>query len=237
MKIIKLLPLIAFFILHQAQAQKRTIEITGNGEMKIAPDQGILQINIRAHRMSFGEATTALSKKEDNVLKKLEKLGYKKEDVRTSNFSVNENIIWRNGTRYDSGFIASQYMTMEFPNSKERIAKILNAFSEGKMDAEIGFGFKLSDKLRNEMNAKVIELAVNDAKMNADLLAKYTGITIKSVNKIEYHTSQNMGGPIYSRMEMEDYSAPQLKSAGGSQGFQAQDITLSDQVTIHYEIE
>ncbi|MFT6868262.1 MAG: hypothetical protein ACJA08_003112 [Cyclobacteriaceae bacterium] len=237
MKIIKLLPIIAFLILNQAEAQTRKIEITGNGEMKIAPDQGILQINIRAHQMSFGEAITALGKKEENVLKKMEKLGYKKENVRTSNFSVNENIIWRNGTRYDSGYIASQYMTIEFPNAKERIAKILNAFSEGKMDAEISFGFKLSDNLKNEMNAKVIELAVNDARKNADLLAKFTGMTIKSVLKIEYHINQNVGGPVYGRMEMGDYNVAQFKSTGESQGFEAQDIPLSDQVTIHYEIE
>ena len=92
----------------------------------------------------------------------------------------------------DSGYIASQSMSMEFPNSKENIGKILTAFSEGKpkkVDAEISFGFKLSDDLRSKLNAQVIEKAVRDAKKNADLPAKYTGVSVKSVLRIEYHTA------------------------------------------------
>ncbi|MFY0600000.1 MAG: SIMPL domain-containing protein [Cyclobacteriaceae bacterium] len=238
MKRIQILPLIFILSLSFSIAQTKSIEIGGYGEMKVAPDQGILSINIRSHRMTFSNAVKALSKKENKILETIEALGYDKEDVRTSNFSVRENIIWRNGTRYDSGYIASQYMALEFPNSKERIAKILNEFSSEKTEAEINFSFKLSDSKREELNAQVIELAVNDAKTNAKLLAKFSGATIKGVLKIKYHVAQQSSYPTHNRMEMMAFdSSANLKSSGGSNGFQADDITLSDSVTIFYEIE
>jgi uncharacterized protein len=231
-----------FSILAFAQTNPARIEIQGYGEMKIAPDQGILQINVNTLQLEFGKAVTELSKKEALIIKKLESLGYKKENIRTSNFSVRENIIWRDGTQYDSGYIASQSMSMEFPNSKENIGKILTAFSaekSSKVDAEISFSFKLSDELRNKLNAQVLEKAVLDARKNADLLAKYNGVTAKSILRIEYHTnSANQPYPVRNMMyESADYGRASMKSAGGSEGFQAEDITISDNVTIFYSIE
>ncbi len=234
--------LLGFFAFANAQTTPARIEIQGHGEIKIAPDQGILQINVNILQMEFGKAVTELGKKEALIIKKLEALGYKKETIRTSNFSVRENTIWRNNTRVDSGYIASQNMSMEFPNSKENIGKILTAFSEGKnskVEAEISFGFKLSDDLREKLNAQVIEKAVQDARKNADLLAKYAGVTVKSVLRIEYHTNPAAQPyPMRNAMfESADYSQASMKSGGGSEGFQAEDITISDNVTIFYSVE
>lgn len=239
MKRYLLLPLIILLSVTQTQAQTQTrrIEIGGYGEMKIAPDQGVLNITLEARRMDFGATVEELSKKEKHILKLIASLGYDEETVRTSNFMVRDNIIWKKGTRYDSGFIAGQSMTFDFPNSKKNIADILNTFSSGKTDAEIRFSFKLSDELKEKMNAQVVELAVKDARENAELLAKYSGVKIKSVLKIEYHIAQNQIAPQYNRMEMSFDAASSMKSAGGSQGFNAEDITLSDRVTIYYEIE
>ncbi|MEP0365893.1 MAG: SIMPL domain-containing protein [Cyclobacteriaceae bacterium] len=219
------------------QAQTKTIEVGGSAEMKVAPDQSVLHINISAHKMEFGQAVEALSKKESKILKKIESLGYNSKKVKTQNFSVRENTIWRNGTRYDSGYIASQSMKLEFTNTTQRIAKILNTFSEGKTDAQISFSFKLSDELEDKMTEQLIEMAVKDAKTKAGLLAKYSEVTIKSVAKIIYNTPQGNSAPVYGRMEMAMSDGLMSKSSGSSNGFQADDITLTDQVMIIYEIE
>lgn len=228
--------LIAFLLVSFTNAQSRRIEIGGYGELKVSPDQGVLNINIKAHEIEFGETVSSLTKKENHILKIIESLNYDAKDVKTFNFSVRENTIWRKGTRYDSGFIASQSMSIKFPNSKKNIAEIINGFNDKKTDAQINFGFQLSEELKIEKNETLIALAVADAKMNADLLAKYSEVKITSVLKIEYHISENSS---YPRNEiMADFNSPNMmKSANVSQGFNAQDITLSDRVTVYYEIE
>lgn len=228
---------IAFLLVNFTNAQSRRIEIGGYGEMKVTPDQGILYISIDALEMQFGEAVTSLGKKEKHILKLIASLDYEKEIVKTTHFSVRENTIWRNGTRYDSGFIASQSMSFEFPNTKEQIAKIINGFSDKKTDAQINFSFKLSDELKDKLNAQVLKLAVDDAKMNAELLAKYSGVSIKSILKINYQASNELISHSSGVRQMEAYGSLDIKSAGNSTGFQAEEITLSDRVTIFFEIE
>lgn len=215
-------------------AQTKTLEIQGSGEIKVAPDQGILYLDLDAKAMDFGEAVNLLSKNEKLILKKLESLGYKAEKVKTTNFSVRENIIWRNGTRIDSGYIASQSMRLEFPNSKKNIGEFLDKFQAGKTDAQIRFGFTLSDELKASSKEKVLEKAVKDAKRNAELLAKFSEVELGGVSRIIYGTQTISTAPMY---EMKAASFAMRDSASGSDGFQAEDITVEEQVTIHYIIK
>ncbi|WP_258105266.1 SIMPL domain-containing protein [Marinoscillum sp. MHG1-6] len=217
-------------------AQQNTLEIKGSAELKVSPDQGILYLDLNAIAMNFNEAVSQLTNREKRVLKKLKNMGYEEEKVKTTNFSVRENIFWRNGMRIDSGYIATQSMVLEFPSSSKRIGEFLNQFQNGNTEAEIRFGFTLSDKLRETTKEQVLEKAVADAKKNAALLARFSDVSLGSVSKIIYGATSNPGMPMY---EMKAAYAMKESAMMGpdSQGFQAQDITVTEQVTIHFLIE
>lgn len=212
-------------------AQTRQLQIRGEASIQVAPDLGILNIQLNAHGMEFSKAISGLSALEKDVLKKLEKIGYKREQVKTADFSVYENRVWYEGRSYDSGYVARQSMSLEFANTKEKIGEILNTFATEDTNMELSFTFGLSQSLEQAKSDEVIALAVKDAKRNADLIAAASGVSLGHVLRIDYHVDASVFSP---RDEMYRMDA---KMTGSSEGFEAKALTVSDGVVITYEIE
>lgn len=211
----------------------RQLVIRGEAKLMVSPDQAVLSVTLNTQEMEFNKAIARLSEREKDVIKKLEKLGYKKEQIKTSDFSVYENRVWWEGRSYDSGYVARQSMALEFVNTKEKISEILNAFGASTTEAEISFAFGLSDDLEKKKQEEVIKLAIADAKQKAELIAVASGVTLGGVLKIDYHTEQIGVNPV----PMMDYRMKSEMDAAQSEGFEAKEIILFDGVVISFELK
>ena len=215
----------------QENNDKQLLKVSGNSKTSVAPDVGVLNVNVNNIDMSASQAIVGLNNKTKEVYNKLASLGIKENDIKTINFSISENRVYRRDEYRDSGYVASQTVQVEFAAKKERISEILTAFSDTKTNFQLGFSFKLSDELKKKVKNDLIKDAITDAKEKANLIASSAGVKLMKITEINYGVfNENIYQPMYDMASM-------AKSGNEIAGFTPQDIELNDRVIVMWEIE
>ena len=229
--------LIVISIQVSAQEKKEAmIDVVGSAKISVRPDVGILNIRLSETKSKMNEAVTALSKKANYYLKVIEDLGFEKEKVKTTNFSISKNRVYVNRQYIDSGHIAAQNIKLEFPYNKKMLAKILDELSESKEQVDFSFSFKLSDKLKKDIQLQVIDKAINDANVKSKRIASAAEVNLVKIKKISYGHSGNVNSPMrYSREA--SYASDLGNSGGKSYNFTPDDIIISDNIKIIWIVE
>jgi uncharacterized protein YggE len=224
---------IAFHVNAQTEKELPTITVTGNSQIDVKPDLGILYIGISNKDMEFNRTLTGLNEKTKDVSKLLLSIGFKEGEIKTTDFQIRENRIYRRETYIDSGYVATQNVKVEFNYSKEGITKILNAFSKSKTDFNLNFSFILSDNLKAKSEQDLIKLAIKDATSKGKVISESASVKLKRIQEIRY--GQVSSSPRY----MADATAMRFKSEASEpmQSFTPEDVTLADTITIIWEIE
>ena len=211
-----------------------SINVKGISSIKVQPDEGILNLNASFIGLDVNQAMLGLDKKTKEITQQIIAAGLSEKDLKTINFQINKNIVYRRGSAKDSGYFASQSLQVKFVYSKEKVAKILNVFSESKAGYIMNFDFILSDTLKKKTEATLMKLSIKDAKVKANLLTAEAGVKIKRIKVIEYGVVS--ANRTYSMLPTRSMSAD---GAGGEamQGFTPNDIEMSDEVLIVWELE
>lgn len=211
------------------ETKTRTLTAVGRGEIKSAPDLVVLNLDISAKNMDFNKAIEELNKKAATLEKQIIAAGFKKEDLKTTSYTVNKNYEYQNGRSIDSGFIANHSYTLEFPNDQSKIVTVVKSISKG-VDVTYNFGFTLSDAKNKELKAELLKRAVKDATDEATVLAAAGGVKLKQINEISYGLSEVVP------FAMANARMAKMSAEGDFGGFEAKDISLSEKVTITWEI-
>lgn len=211
----------------------RQLQITGEGQLTVIPDVGVVNLTISLHRMHFSEVADAMNKRYGEILERLQQKGYKKEDIKTSNYNIRKHEIYRRNVRLDSGYIGTQQLSIEFINTRENLSKIIETFTEGFKEVNAGFYFKLSDESRKKAEQKLIGLAIKNAKERAQTIVDESGVTLGNIIEIKY-LKGNSGAPMpayrFSAMAKDE-------SAENSGGFEIKEIVLNDEIEMIWELE
>lgn len=213
------------------------LEVRGYGRLKSQPDLGVISASVTTIQKDFGTTVSVLTSDTENLLKHLEKVGFKRNEIKTTDFQVNENTVYRHGSSYDSGFVGSQSLRIEFENTKENIAKLIDSFTKSPVDAQFSFNFTVSDNLREKIQDELIKKAITDAKQKGKLIADASNQQIVKIKKIKYGTFSvdNFGGYYSTGLNMEIPDAHQVSPR--SLGFDIEELTFNDYVVIIYEIK
>jgi uncharacterized protein YggE len=234
----KVLKLVTFIILVSAvpilaQTQKSSsLEVKGEAHLKVKPDLAIVDISFSAMNMIFNKAVKEVNEKNDILIKELEKNGFKKEEIKSSSFTAGKNTIWSRDRAIDSGYVASQTVVLEFVYSKERVTKLVEAFSQSTIGLAFNFNFILSESASKAARNKLIELSITDAKEKAELIAKSSMTKLGTIQTIQYGDINSMQPQplMYKAME-NNQSAP-----GGFGGLNIADIEIADEITVIWNI-
>jgi uncharacterized protein YggE len=209
--------------------------VKGISNMKVQPDEGMLNLNAKYIGLDVSQAMQGLEKKTKELIKQIVASGLSEKDIKTINFQLNKHTVYRRGSTKDSGYFATQSLQVKFIYSKEKVAKILNTFSDSKADYNMHFNFMLSDTLSKQSEATLIKLAVKDAKVKANYLAAESGVKIKGIKAIDYGNASN--NQPYPMAKTRGMMLAEDSAAGTMQGFTPNDIELSDEVLIVWELE
>ena len=232
-KITLLLWLIIFSVTLQAQDKEteQILKISGHAELFVAPDLGVLHINISAIDLTASKAINKLNEKTRDVSRQLNSIGFKETEIKTTSFQINENRIYREGEHKDSGYVASQSVEVEFQNNRDLITKILNTFSGSQTDFKLNFSFKLSEKKRVEVKNELIRLSIDDAKQKSLLIAKAAGIKLGKI--VEINSGVVYNEPYISR----GLASTAAKMEGDMLGFTPQDLMFNENIIMMWEFE
>ena len=235
-KIITILLVIQSMLLY-AQDKKNvsSLSVKGVSKLKVQPDEGMLNLNANFIGLDVNQAMLGLEKKTKELIKQIVASGLNEKDIKTINFQLNKHSVYRRGSSKDSGYFATQSLQVKFMYSKEKVAKILNTFSDSKADYNMHFNFMLSDTLIKQSEATLIKLAVKDAKIKANNLITEAGVKIKGIKAIDYGNAANFEP--YPMAKNSRMMLAEDSGQGAMQGFTPNDIELNDEVLIIWELE
>jgi len=216
-------------VVHNATAQspdnskqKRTLTLTGTGEVKSKPDMAIIQLGVVRQAKTARSAVHANNKAMAQVIDTVLSAGVAEKDVQTSGFSVQPRY-----THYPriksqpqrppeiTGYSVTNNLAVII-RDLEIVGEVLDAVvsaGSNRID-NISFSIQNPKPLRDEARRK----AVTDAIDKAKLYAQAAGITLGPIMSISEQGGFSPPQPVYRQaMAAKAYAAEAVPIAQGEQ--------------------
>jgi uncharacterized protein YggE len=210
-------------------ASVRSISVNGTGKITLSPDMAVVSVGIQTQAEDAQTAVDENNTIVAQITAVMSELGIAEEDMKTTNFSVFPN------TRYDElgGIGDISYMVN---NSVEVTVRDLEIIGDVLAEAVAagannihGIQFDVSD--REAAYAQAMELAVENARSRAEVLAGAGEVEIKDVHTISSYIGGGMpfGGGRNMSFDMVESAASVPVSPG--------EMEIVVDVTVVYEIK
>lgn len=153
-----------FMTLSYAQEQKQvpTINVSGEGKVKVAPDQASISISIETKGTKADEVKRENDKKIDAILKFIKKSNIASEDFQTQRISLNPNYDYE---KKKYSYVATQSVQILLKDLSKYDSLMEGLVSEG-INRIDNVEFKSSKMLQLQSDAR--KLAIKDAKAKAE---------------------------------------------------------------------
>jgi uncharacterized protein len=226
----KFYPLFIFLLSIQTTLLKAQdvplIEVEGKSEIKVRPDQAMINIHLREIALQASDASQKLNQKATQILENLKKRQIPDYEAHTSNYFVTINRIYRERSTLDSGYVATQTLNLqinEIENAILQVMEVLGDFAE----LNYAVNFQMSDSLQKSKDRELLTLALENARDKALTIAAALELGEIYVKQVKHLVKdQNYWPPM--RMSA-DFKA---ESAGTPPVFLPEDQTLTDRVTV-----
>ena len=220
----------------------RTIRVTGKGQLKVKPDMTRITMSLEGTFPEYSDALRRSAEDTERIKDLLSGFGFERTDLKTMNFNAEtEYESYKEHGTYKQRFVGYKYhhlMKVEFESDNERLGKVLYALAHCPVKPEfrLSYTVKDSEAAKNELLGK----AIADAKEKSTVLTTAAGVTLKSIQNIDYSWGQiNFEVQPMSRMLMAEECCEAPTAAYGSydMDIEPDDIEVSDTVTVIWEIE
>lgn len=213
--------LTVFPALSWAETHERTITVTGQASVEVAPDMATISLGVTEQAATAGEALTAVSAVSAQIYARLEAAGIEPRDMQTS--GLNLHPLYRQSPSSHNeppriiGFSASNLVTIRV-RDLNILGTVLDQVAQDGANEFRGlrFGLQVPEPLENE--ARI--LAVKDAMARAALLAGAAGVPLGPLLSL---SDGGGGGAPYMAMEMASFarSADAMPVAAGEMSVSA----------------
>lgn len=232
-KLLFLLPVLLSPLFTQAQQQQQpitSIDVDGASEIKVMPDEATLVMNLRELGIKVSDVTNKLNLKTKTIEDAIKKAGVKDYKFVVDNYYVNINRIYSKGSSKDSGYIATQNIKVVVKHIDNNVVKIVESINQSA-DMTYNVSFGISESQRKAYEQNLLELALQDAKRKADIIAKTMGIDQIRVYKVNYSNGASFQ-PIDYRMETMRLASPMGERTEPT--FSPEEQQLSDRVNVSF---
>ena len=157
-----------------AQADDRTIAVTGEGEVHATPDRALLSLAVEARNLNLEPAREQVSTTVEKFLRFSDEVGIDPEHVKTTGVTVRPEYDWSNSKRERRlvGYYVSRQIQVDLQDL-EKLGQLI----EGAVD--LGVNQVTEPQLRvsneRELRREALALAARDARANAEVLAQTLG--------------------------------------------------------------
>lgn len=216
----------------------KTISIKGIGKAKADPDLVIFNISTSVMEKEYSESIDASNRLINKLKQDLESIGFKKEDLKTTNFTTRQTfeyvevgVISKKQERQFKGFNVDHDLKLEFELDDEKVNEVLKCLKNFKRNLQFRIDFSV--KNRDAMKKEVIVDATRNARFNAEILAEASSVRLGNLIKIEYNwTEINFNSHAYYDVDMLccDYESSDIQ-------FTPDSIEIRDTVAFVWEIE
>lgn len=149
----------------------RTITVSGQAEVNAEPDHALVTLGIEARKLKLEEARAEVSSKVEAVLKLTREMKIDPKHVRTTRINVQPEYNWENNGRERQllGYYVSRQVEVDLRDLEKLGTLLERAFDLGvnQMGDPV-----LDSSKRRELEREALARAIEDARMNAEAVAK-----------------------------------------------------------------
>lgn len=156
----------------------RSVTVSGDAEIKRAPDKADVSIGIQEQKRELKEAQKATDEQLKSLYRIAKELGIAEKDLRTDFSSVQPVYNYDKGKRVFSGYSVNHQVTVTL-NDIGKLADFTQRLLDAKIDQinNITFGLQKEKETRQE----ALGLAIKNARQKAEILADSAGETLGKV--------------------------------------------------------
>jgi uncharacterized protein len=207
---------------------QRVLTVQGTGRVSQEPDTVVMRFSIVSTNKDYDQAMNDLNQRTAILKRDIVKLGFPKEEIKTTNFNVSTEYDYINGKQVFRGYTARHDLKLEFPINKEQLNQLIRTVSTSGADAEFSISFEIKDK--EGFHQLVLQDAVNKAKRNAKTMAQTAEVRLGKILRINY-SEQDLIQPMFRIEQMS------LAASTEDIDIEPEDVVSTDTVTIEWEIE
>ena len=214
-----------------AEAPQRLVSVTGSGEVQAQPDMAYVTLGIEARRPTLEQARSEVNAAVERVLALTRELRIEPQHVDSTRLQVQPDYRWdeKSSTQVLLGYVVNRQVDVEL-RDLDRLGTLLEkAVSAGAN--QVG-GARLDSSQRKALERKALALAVDDARLNADALARAAGARLGPVQSLS--TTGTMPVPMYAQKAMSVAAAPMADAAEKS--YQSSEMKFTASVSAQFEL-
>lgn len=233
---ILILTLIALFLVKQlnisypitltTRTASGELSVVGEGKVEAPSDAAQVEAGILAEGETVNSVEQKINDVNNKILSALKNLGIPKQDIKTSNYSINPSYNYEAGTNRITGFNGNATLSIKV-KKVEQLSQVISVATDAGANQIYATRFEIENPQKYREKAR--NLAIENAKEQAKKLANTLGVRLgKIVNIIE----SSPGGPV---------PFIQNERLGGSLGrasvpeISAGTQTITSTVTLYFE--
>lgn len=166
----------------------RLVSVSGEGEVKAQPDMAYVSLGVEARKPTLAEARTEVNAAVDRLLALTRDLKVDPKYVDSTQLQVQPEYRWndKDSKRVLLGYLVSRQVAVELRNLEQLGPLLERSVSAGAN--QVG-GARLDSSRRKELEREALTKAVQDARLNADTLARAAGVRLGPVQSLSAASS------------------------------------------------
>lgn len=187
-KIILAIAVIFFAAASFAQsAEKSLLTVEGKSEVKLLPEEIWFNVMMSVKDTDYKTCSDLAVQKLAEIKMLFTKNGIDKNLIKTNNYSIRE--IQRHDPELRKmvfdGYQATVPLTVRTKRDYDK-NDLIFALIKDNLESNFNLNFQLSEKQITEVKARLIKLAVDDAKEKAGIIATASGVELSKISAIQY---------------------------------------------------
>lgn len=214
-------------------AKRRSVNVTGQGEVSVKPDRAQLSLGVEASNLELKAAEAEVNKVVRAFLSEAKSQGLKDEQISTAGISIQPEYVWDEKARRQkfNGYRASRQIVLRIENL-ERIGDLILAAT--KVGVNQVSSPQLYSTRAKDVAREALVKATEDARSKARLLADTLGVKLGTVRNLSANDSTQQPPVMYKAMAMRAEMADQGGNA--EMGFSAGEIKYNATVNADFDL-
>ncbi len=209
----------------------RSVSVQGQGEVQAEPDRAFITLGVESRKLKLEEARADVARAVDAVLKLTRDMKIDQKLVRATRVNVQPEYNWDNNARERNliGYFVSRQVELEL-RDLEKLGQLLERATDLGVN-QLGDP-RLDSSKRRELEREALAKAVEDARANADTVAKAAGGKLGAARTISASS-----GYVPPPMPMARMKVAMAAEAGdASQSYQSGQMSFTGTVQIEYDL-
>jgi hypothetical protein len=210
----------------------RLVSVTGSGEVKAQPDMANVTLGVESRKPTLAAARTEVNAAVDRVLALTRELKIDPKFVDSTRLQVQPDYRWDEKTSKQVllGYVVNRQIEVEV-RDLDRLGTLLEKSVSAGVN-QLGEA-RLDSSRRKELEREALTKAVEDARLNADTLARAAGAKLGPVQSIS--TAGMMPVPMYSQRAKSLAAAAPMADAA-DESYVPSEMKFTSSVSAQFEL-